>query len=115
MCGIKQFCRSLRLTVGLALFALAVATPELYAQDEDFDSYKLRISAFWFRSNPSGNLQSAGQQGFGIVDINRDLNFDTFDTFSGKIDWKFTRKNHLYLVASPFDRSQQTVLNRTFV
>jgi hypothetical protein len=111
----NQSSRRLRLLFGLTLFTLAVAAPELHAQDEEFDSYRLRISGFWFHSEPSGNLQSAGQQGFGIVDIDRDLNFDTFDTFSGKIDWRFTRKNHLYLAVSPFNRSQQTVLNRTFV
>jgi len=92
-----------------------VATPELHAQDEDFDSYKLRIDAFWFRSNPSGSIQSAGQYGFGLVDIDKDLGLDSFSTFAGKMDWKFTRKNHLYFVVIPFDRSRQTVLNRTVV
>jgi hypothetical protein len=108
-----QIFRSVRPVICLAL--LALVAPQLRAQEEEFDSYKLRISGFWFHSEPSGNLQSSGQRGFGIVDIDRDLNFDTSDTFSGKIDWRFTRKNHLYLAVSPFNRSQQTVLTRSFV
>lgn len=113
--GATKSSRRFRLLFGLALFALAVATPELHAQDEDFDSYKLRIDAFWFRANPSGSFQSAGQYGFGIVDIDKDIGLDNFSTFAGKMDWKFTRKNHLYFVVIPLDRSRQTVLNRAVV
>ena len=50
----NQGSRRLRLLFGLALFALAVATPELHAQDEDFDSYKLRIDAFLVSFEPLG-------------------------------------------------------------
>jgi hypothetical protein len=113
MHGVQQNSLNVRLIVCLA--SLALLTPQLSAQDQEFDLYKLRISGFWFHSTPSGNLQSSGQRGFGIVSIDRDLGFDTFDTFSGKIDWKFTRKNHLYLAVTPFQRSQQTVLARTVV
>lgn len=111
----NQASRRLRLQLGLALFALGMATPQVSAQDEDFDSYKLRISAFWFYSDPSGNIQSAGQHGFGLVDIDKDIGFTSFSTFSGKVDWKFTRKNHLYFAVSPFNQSRQTVFNRTIV
>jgi hypothetical protein len=111
----NQWSRRLQLQLGLALFAIGVATPQIRAQDQDFDSYKLRIAGFWFRSNPSGNIQSAGQQGFGLVDIDKDIGFDSFDTFAGKVDWKFTRKNHLYFVVIPLRQSRQTVLNRTVV
>jgi len=113
--GATKSSRRFRLLFGPALFALAVATPQLHAQDEDFDSYKLRIDAFWFHANPSGSLQSAGQYGFGVVDIDKDMGLDSFSTFSGKVDWKFTRKNHLYFAVSPFNRSRESVLNRTVV
>jgi len=104
----NQSSRRLRLLFGLVLFALAVATPELHAQDEDFDSYKLRIDAFWFRASPSGSIQSSGQYGFGLVDIDKDLGLDSFSTFAGKMDWKFTRKTICTLRSVPsIDRGRQ--------
>lgn len=96
------------------LFALTAATSPLLAQQqEEFDRYKVRISAFWFHSDPSGNLQSSGSHGLGIVDIDRDLGFSTFDTFAGKFDWRFARKHHLYVASSPFTRSKKKVLTQT--
>jgi hypothetical protein len=41
------------------------------------------------------------------------LGFNSYPTFVGKFDWKFTRKNHLYFVATPFNSSRQIVLDRT--
>ena len=46
--------------------------------------------------------------------MQKDLGFNSYSTFSGKVDWKFTRKNHLYVTIIPLDNSRQTVLNRTF-
>jgi hypothetical protein len=98
--------------VALTLFVLCLFTRQLRAQDQEFDVYKLRVSAFWFHSDPSGNFQSSGQHGLGVIDINRDLGFSTFDTFAGKVDWKFARKHHFYFVVSPFTRSRQRALTR---
>lgn len=84
----------------------------LRAQDNDeFDSYKLRIEGYWFYSNPSGDIQGSADNG--AIDLNKDLGFNSYSTFSGKIDWKFTHKNHIYLVGSSFDQTRQHVLNRT--
>ncbi len=96
--------------IAAALF-LVLAIPAL-AQSEDFDSYKVRIDAFWAYSTPSGNLQGSADSG--IVDLQRDLGFNQYSTIVGKIDWKFTRKNHFYFSAAPFDISHRAVLNRTF-
>jgi len=41
------------------------------------------------------------------------LNFNTYSTALGKLDWKFTRKNHLYVMGIPFKSSRQAVLTRT--
>jgi len=102
-----------RSLAGLALVAFFLA-PCLFAQDDnDFDSYKVRIEGFWFYSNPSGNIQGSTQTG--AIDLNKDLGFNSYSTFSGKIDWKFTRKNHIYLVGSSFDQTRQHVLQRTVV
>jgi hypothetical protein len=75
---------------------------------EDFDEYKLRLDTFWFYSNPSGTIQ--GQGDTVPIDLVKDLNFNTYSTFSGKVDWKFTRKNHFYVAISPFYTSRQTTL-----
>ena len=92
------------------LLLLALPTVVRAQQDQEFDDYKLRIDGFWFYSNPSGNFQGAADSG--AVDVQEDLGFSTYSTFSGKIDWKFTHKNHFYLAGSPFNQSRQTVLNR---
>ena len=99
----------------VVLLACLSATPYLYAQenqDEDFDTYKLRVDAGWYYSKPTGTLHGANDSD--SIDLNKDLNFQNYSTFSGKVDWKFTRKNHLYLVGIPLYASHQTVLNRTF-
>jgi hypothetical protein len=83
------------------------------ADVDDLDSYKIRFDAGWYFSNPSGNIHGAGDNG--SVDFQQDLHFNTYSTFSGKVDWKFTRKNHFYVIAIPFNTSRQTVLDRTIV
>ena len=75
--------------------------------------YKLRIAGFWFYSNPSGTIQGAGDTV--PIDFQKDLGFSSYSTFTGKLDWKFTRKNHLTFAATPFDQSRQTLLMRTIV
>ena len=62
---------------------------------------------------PYGTLQDATTGG--IINLRKDLAFSSYSTFSGKLDWKFTRKNHVYLVGTAFDESRQTVLQRTIV
>src|SRR5271169_4922761 len=100
--------------LGIALFGLFAVTPLLHAADpDDFDAYKVRISGFWFYSSPSGDIQGSTENG--VIDLQKDLGFANYSTFSGKLDWKFTRKNHIYIAASPFSQSRQTVLARTIV
>jgi hypothetical protein len=89
-----------------------VLLPAILCAQEDFDQYKIRVSGFWFYSDPSGSLQ--GSNDSGSVDLNKDLGFNNYSTFAGKADWKFTRKNHLYVSFLPFYTSRQTVLDRTF-
>ena len=92
----------------------AIAAPMLHAQaDADFDQYKVRIDGFWFYSNPTGTLQDATSGN--ILNLQKDFAFGSYSTFAGRLDWKFTRKNHFYLVGSAFDQSRQTVLQRTIV
>jgi hypothetical protein len=49
------------------------------------------------------------------VDLNTDLGFNSYSTFTGKFDWKFTHKNHFYLAGSNYNHSKQQVLERTIV
>ncbi len=97
----------------LAVAVFLIAVPRLHAADDsgDYDSYKIRFDGFWFYSNPSGNIQGAAENG--TINLQKDLGFDTYSTFSGLIDWKFTRKNHLVFAVSPFEQTRQTVLQRT--
>jgi hypothetical protein len=97
------------------ILLLALPTALLAQQNDDFDDYKVRIDAFWFYSNPSGNIQGYFSGDSASIDLQKDLGFNTYSTFAGKFDWKFTRKNHFYVAASPFNTSRQTTLSRTFI
>lgn len=82
-------------------------------EGEDFDQYSVRVSGFWLYSSPTVSLEAAGHNGF--ISFDKDFSFSEYSTFLGKLDWKLTRKNHLYLSSAPFTQSQQAVLNRTIV
>lgn len=99
---------------GIVVFAGLLVAPRLNAQEkgkEDFDSYKLRVDAGFFYSDPTGSIH--GSNDSGSIDLTKDLGFESYPTFSGKVDWKFTRKNHLYVTIIPLNTSRQTVLDRT--
>ena len=103
--------RTIWLWGALVILIFIVAVPALRAQQSDeFDDYKLRLDTFWFYSNPTGTIQ--GSSDTVPVDIQKDLGFNSYSTFSGKVDWKFTHKNHFYVAFSPFYTSRQTTLVR---
>jgi hypothetical protein len=95
----------------LILFGVIAAVPQLRAADQDdFDAYTVRVDAFWFDARPSGVFR--GNRGDGFFDLRKDVHFNTYTTFTGFVDWKFTRKNHLLFGATPFDRTKHFVVNR---
>jgi len=105
--------RYLGVLFGLSVLAILVAAPRLQAQsEEEFDTYKLKLEGFWVYSNPGGTLQGAADND--KIDLYRDLGFASYSTFAGKLDWKFTHKNHLYVVGAAFNSSHQAALSRTF-
>lgn len=77
------------------------------------DQYSVRVTGFWLHSSPTVRLEAAGHNGF--IQFDRDFGFSDYSTFLGKIDWRFTRKNHLTFSAAPFNQSNQAVLNRTIL
>ena len=96
----------------LAVTMLLVCVAPLCAQtDVEFDAYKVRISAFWFYSNPSGTITASNKSD--TINLQKDLGFNGYGTFTGKLDWRFTRKNHLYLVGADFNQTRNHVLTRT--
>jgi hypothetical protein len=112
----KEVLHCARMISALALLVLLAAPA--YAGDkdkdkEDWDAYKLRFDLGWFYSEPSGTFTSKGNTGF--LDLSKDIGFNSYSTFTGKVDWKFTRKNHLYLIGTDFDQSKTVTLNRTVV
>ena len=101
----------LRMAIPIACFVLLALPAAVRAQQrEDFDEYKLRVDTFWFYSNPSGSLQGAVQDDSTSIDLQKDLGFNTYSTFTGKVEWKFTRKNHFYVTVTPFYTSHTTTL-----
>ena len=86
-------------TLILLTFWLFLLPAVLRAQQEDFDQYTLRIGAFWFYSNLWGTFQGSTDRV--PINLKQDLNFNTYSTFAGKLDWKFTRKDDLYVAIIP--------------
>lgn len=108
-------CSKTRILAKVALPVLGVlliGPPTMRAQEHvDFDQYKLRLEGSWFYSNPSGTIE--GQAENAPIDVQRDIGFTSYSTFFTKADWKFTRKNHLYVTLGRFDSAHQKVLERT--
>jgi hypothetical protein len=97
---------------GLSLLFLAASISFSPAQEnEDLDSYSVRLDGFWFYSQPSGSFHGTGSQG--RLDLQRDVNFNSYSTAASKVDWKFTRKNHLFVQFIPINQTKQVVLSRT--
>lgn len=112
--GGKGALRLVRLSLSICVLCLVAAVPRLPAQsDDEFDSYKVRLQGFWVYSNPSGSFQGSAENG--AIDLQGDLHFNTYSTFAGKLDWKFTHKNHLYILGIPYNSTREVVLTRTIV
>jgi hypothetical protein len=104
----------IRGSITLVILALTAAVPTLKAQQaEEFDDYKIRFNADWFYSNPTGSIKA--QSDTVPVDLHGDLNFSSYSTFAGKADWKFTHKNHFYVVIIPLWTSKTATLSRDIV
>jgi len=102
---------AVRLGALLILFFWIDAFAFAQTPEGDADQYSVRVSAFWLRSSPTVSIEAAGQNGF--ISFDRDFAFREYSTFLGRLDWKFTRKNHLYFTSAPFSQSNEVVLNRT--
>lgn len=79
---------------------------------DEFDEYKIRLQGAWFYSYPSGSVKGSADQV--PVDFQKDLGFNNYSTGIGEVNWKFTHKNHFYVVFSPFYTTKTTTLTRTF-
>lgn len=101
--------------VGLLMF-LTIAGSLLHAaqgEDSDPDAHTFRFSGFWFYSQPSGSFHGTGTQG--SLDVERDMQLNSYNTGTLKVEWKFTRKNHVFLGLLPVRNTKQAVLSRTVV
>lgn len=106
--------RSKELKLAFALLCIFVIVQKAAAQESnEFDSYKFKLDGFWAYSSPSGVFRGANDPT--NIDLQGDLHFNSYSTFAGKLDWKFTHKNHFYVEGIAFNSSRQVVLNRTIV
>lgn len=99
------------LLVIFALVSFNFACQSLRADGPDLDTYKLRIQANWWFSHPSGSFSGEGNSG--SFDIDKDLGFGDYSTFSGALDWRFTRKNHFTFGTAPVNSHKTATLQRT--
>src|SRR5262249_62342592 len=97
----RQF-RRLQVASCLIFLALMAAAPAAHAGDEhdEYDAYKIRFDGFWFYSKPTGHFTSQGNTG--LLDLSKDLGFKSYSSAVGKLDWKFTHKNHFYFLYTNF-------------
>ena len=101
-------------SLALAILVLVLVVTNLKAQQsEEFDDYKIRFGTAWFYSNPTGHVKA--QSDTVPIDFSKDLHFGSYSTFAGKVDWKFTRKNHFYVVIIPLWKSKTGTLSRDIV
>jgi hypothetical protein len=84
----------------------------VFADGNEVDPDRLHVRANWWFSLPSGYFKSSGREGGDQIDLHRDLGFGSYSTFSGSVDWRFARKHHLLLLASPVNSSRRTTLTR---
>ena len=96
--------------VALLYFQLGLPASVRAQQSDEHDNYKLKIDGFWFYSKPTGTIHAQSDEV--PVDLTKDLNFGSYSTFAGKIDWKFTHKNHFYVNISPLYTTKSTTLAR---
>jgi len=109
---VELLSRSTRVLLAMALFGIFVLPQRVAAQNQDeFDNYKVKLEGYWVYSRPSGIFQGANDTSG--VDLQADLHFNQYSTFVGKLDWKFTHKNHLYVQGFAFNSSREVVLDRT--
>lgn len=113
----RTYKRSLEVVrgIGLLMFLPIAGSRLLGAQGEDSDpdAHTFRFGGFWFYSQPSGSFHGTGTQG--RLDIERDMQLNSYSTGSLRVEWKFTRKNHLFLGLLPVRNTRQVVLSRTVV
>jgi hypothetical protein len=95
---------------GLFLFVVLPARGAQEKGSGDLDSYKWRVTALWWYSHPTGGFTASGDQL--SFDLSKDFRFGSYSTFSGGVDWHFTRKNHLLFNASPVYSSRSDTLTR---
>ena len=98
------------LIFGVSVLCVVAFSPGVHAQD-DYDSYTIRLEGYWIYPTPEGFLQ--GAVGTRAIDFQKDLGFNNYSTAVGRLDWKFTRKNHLYVQGITFRSTRQTVISRT--
>src|SRR6185437_3315271 len=99
------------LRTGCVAVLLMIAAGARAQEQQDYDAYTIRFDGLWFYSQPSGTFTSTGNRG--ILDLHRDMEFHSYSTGLAKLDWKFTRKNHLYFIYTDFNHSKDNTLNRT--
>jgi hypothetical protein len=97
-------------TLVLCIVALS-AVPRVNAQENrDLDAYTVRFDGYWFYSQPRGSFHGSGQQGF--IDFQKDVNFNSYNTGAFRAEWRFTRKNHIFVGALPLNQTKDITVTR---
>jgi hypothetical protein len=104
-----QLVESLLLLVCLLLAARGNAQ----TNDKDLDAYKIWISGYWWYSQPLGSFDAAGHASGRSFDLQQDFGVGNYSTFTGFVDWRFKRKQHITFDVSPIDNSKSATLTRT--
>ncbi|MGA8740770.1 MAG: hypothetical protein WB561_06250 [Terracidiphilus sp.] len=100
-----------KLVLALAVFLAGARLPVWANEGNDKDNYRWRLEGDWWFIHPQGDFGARSSNNY--INFNEDFHFGDYSTFTGKIDWRFHRKHHFLLTASPVRFSKTVTANRT--
>lgn len=95
----------------LLVFCVAIPLIVKASGEDELGNSKCKLQLNGWISSPTGYFN--GQNDEGYFDPQRDLGFGNYVTFTGKADWRFKRKHHLFFASTPIVSSRTTTLART--
>jgi hypothetical protein len=91
---------------------LGAAGPSVWPSDGgDKDNYRFRVEGDWWFIHPKGDFGARSSNNY--INFNEDFHFGDYSTFTGRFDWRFHRKHHFLLTASPVRLASTRTINRT--
>ncbi len=99
-----------KMIFALTLLLFRTGLPAWASDGVDKDNYRWRVEGDWWFIHPQGYFGARSSNNY--INLNQDFHFGEYSTFTGKIDWRFRRKHHFILTASPVRFSRTATISR---